>query len=76
MRNHTIDLAHEPDSQPAWLQDWPTEERAPEGGSSSHSLSTHMRQLRKRNRGFSRWFGLAVVIGAIVAFGVVTFFAH
>jgi len=35
-----------------------------------------MRQLRKRNRGFSRWFGLAVVIGAIVAFGVVTFFAH
>ena len=42
----------------------------------SHGLSQHVRQLRKRNKGVSRWFGLAVILGAIMAIAFVGLFAR
>jgi type VI protein secretion system component VasF len=36
-------------------------------------LSGHVRQLRNRNRGISRWLVLAVFAGAVVAFAIVQF---
>jgi hypothetical protein len=40
------------------------------------SLSAHMRRLRRRNHGISRWLALAVLIGAIVALAFVDFLAR
>jgi hypothetical protein len=42
----------------------------------AHGLSYHVRQLRRRNRGISRWFGFAVILGAVMAFAFVGFFAR
>jgi hypothetical protein len=39
-------------------------------------LSHHMRQLRKRNQGFARWFGLAVILGAVMAIAFVGLLAR
>jgi hypothetical protein len=39
-------------------------------------LSSHMRQLRRRNQGASRWLALAVLTGAVVALGFVHFLAR
>jgi len=36
-------------------------------------LSSHVRQLRNRNRGISRWLVLAVFAGAVVALAMVQF---
>lgn len=76
MPDSALDLAPEPIAKPSWLQNQPTEEYVAEGASSGHSLSTHARQLQKRSKGFSGWFGFAVVIGAIAAFALITFFVH
>lgn len=37
----------------------------------AHGLSSHVRQLSKRNRGISRWIALAVVAGGVVALAFV-----
>jgi len=36
-------------------------------------LSAHVRQLRSRNKGISRWLVLAVFVGAVVALAMVQF---
>ena len=36
-------------------------------------LSGHVRQLRNRNRGISRWLVLAIFAGAVVALAIVHF---
>jgi type VI protein secretion system component VasF len=36
-------------------------------------LSGHVRQLRNRNRGISRWLVLAIFAGAVVALAMVQF---
>jgi type VI protein secretion system component VasF len=36
-------------------------------------LSSHVRQLRNRNRGISRWLVLAIFAGAVVALVMVQF---
>jgi len=35
-----------------------------------------MRRLRRQNQGSSRWLALAVLVGAIAAFGVINFLAR
>ncbi|MGA7915751.1 MAG: hypothetical protein WCA00_10995 [Candidatus Acidiferrales bacterium] len=42
----------------------------------ARGLSSHVRQLRKRNQGISRWLALAVVAGAIVALAFVQLAIH
>jgi hypothetical protein len=42
----------------------------------AHGLSHHVRQLRRRNKSFSRWFGFAVILGAVMAIAFVGFFAR
>jgi len=39
-------------------------------------LSRHVRQLRNRNQGISRWLVLAVFAGAVVALMLVRFAIH
>ena len=39
-------------------------------------LSSHVRQLSKRNRGISRWIALAVVAGGVVALVFVQLALH
>jgi hypothetical protein len=41
--------------------------------SATPGLSAHVRQLRNRNRGISRWLVLAIFVGAVVAFAMVQF---
>jgi hypothetical protein len=41
-----------------------------------NDLASHMRQLRRRNRGASRWLALAVLTGAVVALAFVRFLAR
>jgi hypothetical protein len=41
-----------------------------------NDLSSHMRQLRRRNHGASRWLALAVLTGAVVALAFVRFLAR
>jgi hypothetical protein len=36
-------------------------------------LSAHLRQLRNRNQGISRWLVLAIFTGAVVALAIVQF---
>ena len=36
-------------------------------------LSAHVRQLRNRNQGISRWLVLAIFVGAVVALAMVQF---
>lgn len=50
--------------------------QAAEKYAQSRGLSAHMNTLRRRGRGLSSWFGVAVVVGAITAFAVVSFFAR
>lgn len=50
--------------------------QAAEKYAQSHGLSAHVNALGKRGHGFSRWLGAAIVVGAITAFAVVSFFAH
>jgi hypothetical protein len=40
------------------------------------SLSAHMRRLRKQNQGISRWLGLAILVGSVVAVAFLNFFAR
>jgi hypothetical protein len=42
----------------------------------SRSLSDHVRQLRRRSRGGSRWLAFAAFFGGAVASGFVIFFAR
>jgi hypothetical protein len=37
----------------------------------ARGLSSHVRQLSKRNQGISRWIALAVVVGGVVALAFV-----
>jgi hypothetical protein len=39
-------------------------------------LSAHVRQLRNRNQGISRWLVLAIFAGAVVALMMVQFAIH
>jgi hypothetical protein len=39
-------------------------------------LSAHVRQLRNRNRGISRWLVLAIFAGAVVALMMVQYAIH
>lgn len=39
-------------------------------------LLAHMRRLRRRNQGSSRWLALAVLAGSVVAFAVINFLAR
>ena len=39
-------------------------------------LSAHVRQLRNRNQGISRWLVLAIFAGAVVALMLVQFAIH
>jgi len=39
-------------------------------------LSTHMRNLRRRNRGASRWLAAALLAGTVAALAFVNFFAR
>jgi hypothetical protein len=41
-----------------------------------NDLASHMRQLRRRNQGASRWLALAVFTGAVVALAFVRFLAR
>ena len=41
-----------------------------------NDLSSHMRQLRRRGQGTSRWLALAVLTGAVVALAFVRFLAR
>jgi len=41
-----------------------------------NSLSDHMRMLRRRRQGGSRWLALAAFFGAAIAGGFVIFFAR
>lgn len=50
--------------------------QAAEKYAQSHGLSAHANSLRKRGHGFSRRFGAAIVVGAVTAFAVVSFFAR
>lgn len=72
MPKRPIDLFAKAPVQPEVL--YPLQ--AAEKYAQSRSLSAHMNTLRKRSQGFSRWFGVAIVVGAITAFAVVSFFAR
>jgi hypothetical protein len=41
-----------------------------------NNLSSHMRHLRHRSQGASRWLALAVLTGAVVALAFVRFLAR
>jgi hypothetical protein len=41
--------------------------------SATPGLSAHVRQLRNRNKGISRWLVLAIFVGAVVALAMVQF---
>jgi hypothetical protein len=41
--------------------------------STTPGLSAHVRQLRNRNQGISRWLVLAIFAGAVVALAMVQF---
>lgn len=42
----------------------------------ARGLSSHVRKLRKRNQGISRWLALAVLAGSAVALAMVQFAIH
>jgi hypothetical protein len=52
-----------------------SEERA-HRTSGTPGLSAHVRQLRNRNQGISRWLILAIFAGAAVALAMVQFAIH
>ena len=72
MSNQPIDLSRGTPAQPEIFHRL----RAAKRYAQSHGLSAHVNVLRKRNQGFSRWFGLAIAVGAIAALAFVSFFAR
>ncbi len=52
-----------PGGPEAWL---------PANRAGDKGLSAHMRRLRRRHRGISRWLALAVIVGAAVALAFVS----
>lgn len=74
MANQTIEMTPEPREQSPRMYDWAsTEKYVPED--SGVGLSSHVTNLRKRSRGFFRWLGLAVFVGAITALAFIAFLA-
>lgn len=72
MPKRPIDLSPEPPVEPEVLYRLSEVEKYAQ----AHSLSEHMKLLRRRSHGASRWMGLAIIFGAIIAFVVVSFFEH
>jgi hypothetical protein len=46
------------------------------GSARNAGLSGHVFNLRKKNKGFSRWIALAVLVGGVVALAIVQFAMH
>jgi hypothetical protein len=54
----------------------PPQQVAEVGFHTPNDLSSHMRQLRRRHQGASRWLAFAVLTGAVVALALVLFLAR
>jgi hypothetical protein len=77
MKRHDPDRVSQPLTEPAAVGGWDSPvEKSARSISATPGLSAHVRQLRNRNQGISRWLVLAIFAGAIVALVMVQFAIH
>jgi hypothetical protein len=77
MKRHNPDRVSELPAEPAVTTGWDAVlEKFAHRIPAAPGLSAHVRQLRNRNQGISRWLVLAIFAGAVVALVMVQFAIH
>jgi hypothetical protein len=77
MKRHNPDRVSELVMEPSEIAEFDAyQEKSARRISGALGLSAHVRQLRNRNQGISRWLVLAIFAGAVVALMMVQFAIH
>jgi hypothetical protein len=77
MKHYDTDQVSEMVTEPAGIAGFDgSREKSAHRISGVPGLSAHVRQLRNRNQGISRWLVVAIFAGAVVALMMVQFAIH